>query len=231
MKITINITKKIIFRVFYIILISLTLSIIILYFQKYNASELTSHSIICDLKQIENENIFDYNTTDYLIKSHSNFDGCFCLGTFHLQPDYILTSADKIVNSKNPKVNCCELDFEWYINNFGKESISIVDLPNKINFSVNKNLDGITYDYDVSSNMEIGSDYNIKPNQVIKIFVKQILDSHEFILLKTDSDSNYDYLIKELDDKFLIYTIPNHIENPHGIWVRLYSKRKYFTQF
>ena len=52
--------------------------------------------------------------------------------------------------------------------------------------------------------MEFGSDQKIKPNQVIKIFVQQILDSHEFTLLRTDSESHYDYLIKDLGDKFLM---------------------------
>lgn len=231
MKITINVTKKRVFHLILVILVLLTSTITVLYFQKYSASELTNEIIIFDLKQIKDENIFNFKTTDYLIKSSSNFEGCQCLEYFYLQPDYMLTSADEIVSSKNPNVNCGGLSFYWLKNDIGEERIEIDDKRNKIYFTVNKNLKGITYAYTVSSNMELGSDQRIKPNQVIKIFVQQILNSHEFTLLSRDSESHYDYLIKDLGDNFLIYTIPNHIESPDGIWFQIYSKKKYFTKF
>ena len=231
MKLTVNITKKIVIRIIATILLSFIAIIAFLYFQEYNTAELNNNIIISDLKQIKTENIFNFKTTDYLIKSSSNFKGCQCSETIHLQPDYMLTSANEIVTSKNPNAYCCGLNFYLTKNDYGGESIEIVDKQNKIFFSLDKNNEDITYSYSVVSNMEMGSDLRVKPNQVIKIFVQQILDSHEFTLLKTNSESHYDYLIKDLGDKFLIYTVPNHIENPNGIWFRLYSKKKYFTEF
>jgi hypothetical protein len=231
MKVTINITKKRVIQIISLIFLLSISVVIFLYFQEYNTAELTNQKIISDLKQIESENIFNFKTTDYLIKSHSNFEGCQCSETIHLQPDFMLTSANEIVTSKNPNAYCCGLSFYWIKNDYGEERIEIEDKPNKFYFTLNNNLKGITYAYTVLSNMELGNDQRIKPNQVIKIFVQQILDSHEFTLLKTNSESHYDYLIKDLGDKFLIYTIPNHIENPHGIWFQLYSKKKYFTDF
>lgn len=230
MKFTINITKIIMIRIIAIILFLSITIITFLYFQEYNTSEL-NQKIIFDLKQIKTENIFDFKTTDYLLKSNQSFEPCECSETIHLQPDFMLTSAKEIVTSKNPNVYCCGLFFYCIKNDYGEERIEIEDKYNKIFFTLNKNQEGKIFDYTVISNMEMGNDLRIKPNQVIKIFVKQILDSHEFTLLKTDSESHYDYLIKDLGDKFLIYTIPNHIENPNGIWFQLYSKKKYFTEF
>jgi hypothetical protein len=231
MKFTINITKKIVIRIIATILLSFIAIITFLYFQEYNTAELTNQKIISDLKQIETENIFDFKTTDYLLKSSQNFEPCECSETIHLQPDFMLTSANEIVTSKNPNAYCCGLSFYLIKNDYGEERIEIEDKQNKFYFTLNKNPKGTIYAYTVVSNMEIGNDQRIKPNQTIKIFVQQILDSHEFSLLRTDSESHYDYLIKDLGDKFLIYTIPNHIENPHGIWFQLYSKKKYFTEF
>lgn len=230
MKFTINITKKIVIRIIAIILLLSIAVFTFLYFQEYNTTELTNQIIISDLKEIESENIFDFKTTDYLIKSRSNFESCQCSGTIHLQPDFMLTSANEIVTSKNPNTYCCGFGFYWIKNDYGEVRIEIEDKTNKFYFIIDINSKGTTYAYSVLSNMEFGSDQKIKPNQVIKIFVQQILDSHEFTLLRTDSESHYDYLIKDLGDKFLIYTIPNHIENPHGIWFQLFSKKKYFTE-
>jgi hypothetical protein len=226
MKVTINITKKIIIRIITLILMVLISVFIFLYFKEYNTVELTKQEIIFDLKQIETENIFDFKTTDYLLKTNRNRKACECSETIHLQPDFMLTSANEIVTSKNPNAYCCGLSFYWIKNDYGEERIEIEDKQNKFYFTLNKNLKGTIYAYTVVSNMEVGNDQRIKPNQVIKIFVQQILDSHEFTLLRTDSESHYDYLIKDLGDKFLIYTIPNHIENPDGIWFQLYSKKK-----
>ena len=230
MKFTINITKKIVIRIIAIILLLSIAVFTFLYFQEYKTAELTNQIIISDLKEIESENIFDFKTTDYLIKSRSNFESCQCSGTIHLQPDFMLTSANEIVTSKNPNSYCCGFGFYWIKNDYGEVRIEIEDKPNKFFFIIDINPKGTTYAYSVLSNLEFGNDQKIKPNQVIKIFVQQILDSHEFTLLRTDSESHYDYLIKDLGDKFLIYTIPNHIENPHGIWFQLYSKKKYFTE-
>jgi hypothetical protein len=80
------------------------------------------------------------------------------------------------------------------------------------------------------SEMEYNEDFTIKPNYTVKNYLDVILESHEFTLLKTDeNEHSYDYLIKDLGDDFLIYTIPNHIENPHAIWFTLYKKQKYFN--
>lgn len=231
MKVTINITKKVVIRIIILILLLLISVFLFFYFQEYNTAELTKQKIIFDLKQIETENIFDFKTTDYLLNTNRNFKACECSETIHLQPDFMLTSANEIVTSKNPNAYCCGLSFYWIKNDYGEERIEIEDKQNKFYFTLNKNLKGTIYAYSVVSNMELGNDQRIKPNQIIKIFLQQILDSHEFTLLKTDSESHYDYLIKDLGNKFLIYTIPNHIENPHGIWFQLYSKKKYFTDF
>ncbi|MBK5212743.1 MAG: hypothetical protein JJE55_03660, partial [Flavobacteriaceae bacterium] len=74
-------------------------------------------------------------------------------------------------------------------------------------------------------------DYTEKPkNYVLKYFVKSILDTNEFIVVKDERYPNdFKYLVKDLGNNFLIYRIANEISDPDFIYVALYKKQKYFN--
>ncbi|HEX8575766.1 MAG TPA: hypothetical protein VF677_05690 [Flavobacterium sp.] len=230
---TLNINLKNTIKILGIILGITTIIVILMYFQKFEVSELTPTIIISDLQENNSKNIFylKTKTTSFLEKSslNSNFNGCNCNETLYLTPDYPLISAKEILKDKKDISYCCGYTIQWF-SDVPAPYIQVWDKSLKIYFEIFLNENNIPKSFTLMPEMEFNEDYTIKPNYTIKNYLDVILESHEFTLLKTnENEHHYDYLIKDLGDDFLIYTIPNHIENPQAIWFILYKKQKYFN--
>ena len=231
--ITLNINLKNIIKVLGVIFGITTTLVIFMCFQKYEVSELTPTIIISDLQQNNNKNIFHLKTktTSFLEKSslNSNFNGCYCNEALYLKPDYPLISAQEILKNKNDIKECCGYTIQWF-SDVPAPFIQVWNKSLKIYFEIFLNENNMPKSFTLMPELEINTDYTIKPNYAVKNYLDVILESHEFTLLKSDdNEHHFDYLIKDLGDDFLIYTIPNHIENPDGIWFTLYKKQKYFN--
>ena len=231
--ITLNINLKNIIKVLGGILGITTTIVIFMCFQKYEVAELTPN-VIFDLQKNNDENIFNLKTktTAFLEKSslNSSFNGCYCNETLYLTPDYLLISAQEILKDKKDIKNCCDYKIQW-VKNRNNPYIEVWNKSLKIYFEIYYNENNIPNSFSLMTDMEFNEDGSMKPNYASKNYLDVILESHEYTLLKADENYPHqsDYLIKDLGDDFLIYTIPHQIENPQSIHFELYKKQKYFN--
>ena len=229
------ILKKLL-KIFTVIICLSSFTILYMYFKEYNISELTPNIILTDLQKDKNKYIFNHNTTFFLEESilNSKFKSCNCNNYVYLNPDYALISANEILQNKTEIIDCCKYKLQW-INNIENPQILISDKVLDVNFRVSYNKENIPYEFYLEPESLFNKDFSLNHSNVIKNYLDIILATNEFTLIRgienKNNEKDFDFLIKDLGENFLIYTIPDHIENPQSIWFNIYKKQKYFNKF
>lgn len=225
MKITINFTKKKLLKIT-LILISICLLIVFYFYkQKYTISNL-SPNLIQSLKRNEIKNIFfsEVKTTSFI--ENSNFMGCNCNEKLFISNEHPIFHVQDILKNDLKSVECCEFNF-IYIENVPNPYYQVWDYTKKIYFDIYLNKKKYPYSFRIMQ-------FNIEPEKsqkAITDYYNILLNSHEYILIKSEFDNGHklDYLIKDVGDNFLIYTIAYYNFKPEEIWCDFYKKQKYFN--
>ena len=169
-----------------------------LFFAEYSVEEITPENYT-KLQQNTTETIFQFGTTNYIYN------------------DFFLSQAHDIVGPKNKVRKIGRFKFDY--SNNSSPIIEVSDAVTNLGYTLNyKN--SIPYAYSVY-------DYSMDRDKInIKECLKKIIEKNEFTI-KTSTTRSFDLLIQETKEKFIVYTVQGHLENPFAIWVQLYYKKKY----
>lgn len=181
----------------------LSLSIVYVLFAKHSIDDITAENYMSLLSQDKSKNIFFSGVKKYMYS------------------DYFLSEAAHVVDSTNTYKMIGTVEYE-FIGNEVAESIQVNIKDQNVGYTVNYN-EGIPFGYSV---------YEFPYGQnsgTVKEFLSKILQGGD-LTVRTSKGRSFDILMQETDDRFIIYTVQGHIENPFAIWFQLYYKNKYLNR-